>query len=154
MASHILLARPHPFIVSDMKPFLEEAGFQIIKAEKLSDLTGLARNSSGAVISLAVSSPMDASPEEVIKSLRQTQPMLPLLFASLLPYAEMKEGLKRIGSRAGLITSVFGLDDEGSVAEESGPTGLLYLSKNDLAGSASRQRALQLVRHHFNVTHR
>lgn len=77
MTSPVLLARPHAFIVSDMKPFLEEAGFKVIKTESLPQLADLSRGCVGAVISLALSSPINASPEEVIKSLRQANPGLP-----------------------------------------------------------------------------
>lgn len=113
MSPTVLLARPHTFIVSEMKPFLEEAGFKVAKAERVTDLADLSRGCVGAVISLAVSSSMDASAEDVIKHLRQARPTLPLLFAALLPYAKAKESLERIGRQAGLSPKVLGLDDGG-----------------------------------------
>lgn len=155
MTTSVLLARPHTFIVSDMKPFLEEAGFSVVKAEKTAELSDLSRGSAGAVISIAVSSSMEASPEEVIKVLRQARPTLPLLFAALLPYAKMKSSLERIGQQAGLKPQVLGLADLGVQGGEWGrPAGLLYLSKDDLAGSVTRQQAIQAVRRHFHLNHR
>ena len=154
MTSPVLLARPHAFIVSDMKPFLEEAGFKVIKTESLPQLADLSRGCVGAVISLALSSPINASPEEVIKSLRQANPGLPLMFAALLPYAKAKDNLERIGRQAGLSAKVFGLEDMSKHAEIASPAGLLYLSKDDLAGLTSRQLALQAIRRHFGSVRR
>ena len=50
MNKQILLARPHPFIVSDMKPFLEQTGFSPVQMKGISELTRLASTSfSGAI---------------------------------------------------------------------------------------------------------
>lgn len=155
MSPTVLLARPHTFIVSEMKPFLEEAGFKVSKAERVTELADLSRGCVGAVISLAVSSSMDASAEDVIKHLRQARPTLPLLFAALLPYAKAKESLERIGKQAGLSPKVLGLDDGGLNRSELGsPTGLLYLSKDDLAGPVTRQQAVLAIRRHFGLDRR
>lgn len=56
MNKTVLLARPHPFIVAEMKPFLEQSGYNAVKPEKLDDMASIARSSAGAAISLAVSS--------------------------------------------------------------------------------------------------
>lgn len=155
MTYPVLLARPHTFIVSDMKPFLEAAGFSVTKAEKAEELADLSYGHVGAVISLAVSSSMEASPEEVIKILRQVRPTLPLLFAALLPYAKMKASLERIGQQVGLNSQVLGLADlEVQGAAWGRPAGLLYLSREDLAGSVTRPQAIQAVRSHFNLNRR
>ena len=155
MIPTVLLARPHTFIVSEMKPFLEEAGFKVAKAERVAELADLSRGCVGAVISLAVSSSMDASAEEVIKHLRQARPTLPLLFASLLPYAKAKESLERIGKQAGLNPKILGLDDGGLYRAELGSaTGLLYLSKEDLAGPVTRQQAVHAIRLQFGLDRR
>jgi hypothetical protein len=152
MSTSVLLARPHTFIVSEMKPFLEEAGFKVIKAEKPADLTDLSRACAGAVISLAVSSSMDASPEDVVKRLREANAKMPLLFAALLPYAKIKDSLDRVGRQAGLTAKALGLEDGGVHRAELGSaSALLYLSKDDLANAITRQQALQAVRRHFGL---
>lgn len=152
MSTSVLLARPHTFIVSEMKPFLEEAGFKVIKADKPSDLTDLSRGCAGAVISLAVSSSMDISPEDVIKRLREANAKMPLLFAALLPYAKVKDSLERVGRQAGLDPKVWGLEGGDAKRFEMGSkSGLLYLSKDDLANPVTRQQALQAVRRHFGT---
>lgn len=155
MTSTVLLARPHTFIVSEMKPFLEEAGFKVAKAERVTELADLSRGCVGAVISLAVISSMELSAEEVVKHLRQTRPTLPLLFAALLPYAKVKESLERVGRQAGLSPNVIGLDEaEASRSELGSPSGLLYLSKDDLAAPVTRQQAVHAIRCHFGLDRR
>jgi hypothetical protein len=61
MSKSILLARPHPFIVEEMRPLLEQSGYGVTKLERLADLPALAKNCSGAVISLALASPIPES---------------------------------------------------------------------------------------------
>lgn len=155
MSATVLLARPHTFIVSEMKPFLEDAGFAIVKSETVADLSALSPHCVGAVISLALTSSINASPEEVIKHVRQARSALPLLFASLLPYAKVKDSLVRVGRQAGLNTSVMGLEDwEHHRSELGAPSALLYLSKDDLAQPTTRQQAVQAVRRHFGLDRR
>ena len=82
MKKQILLARPHPFIVSDMKPFLEQNGFIPMQMIGINELSGLASSSlSGAIISLAVQSTIEESVEMVFKGIRRQFPGLPVAFA-------------------------------------------------------------------------
>lgn len=77
MEKKIVLARPHPFVVAEMRPFLAEGGFTVSKPEQLADLPALLAGAAGAVISLALSSSILATAEEVFEHLRRINMRLP-----------------------------------------------------------------------------
>jgi hypothetical protein len=80
----VLLARPHPFIVSEMKPLLVSAGYMPSPLSEMNDITsGAWRDAKGAVISIAVSSVMPESAETVFSTLRSYAPEIPVVFAGL-----------------------------------------------------------------------
>ena len=57
----VLLARPHAFIVNQMRPFLLEAGYTPVGAQSVEHLAQELRGTfHGAIISTAVSSTVDA----------------------------------------------------------------------------------------------
>jgi len=84
MSKTILLARPHPFIVTEMKPFLEQSGFAARKLENLSELSAKAAGISGVIISLAVESSISQSAEEVFTALRKASSSVPVLLPPCL----------------------------------------------------------------------
>lgn len=81
IAKNILLARPHGFIVSEMRPFLEKAGYAAIKLESLADLETGRERFAGAIISTAVVSSIGTTPAAVYAALRLKHPKAPILFA-------------------------------------------------------------------------
>lgn len=146
MTTTVLLARPHPFIVSDMKPLLAQAGFSVSRPETVADIAPLARQSTAAVISLAVTSPLNASPEEVFRLVRQAR----LVFASLLPFERTVESIKHLAKAEGVNLQVVGIN--ASAQEEAllgKPDACLYFSKEDLSSPQHRERALKLIARHF-----
>ncbi|MEJ2574426.1 MAG: hypothetical protein P8164_12685 [Gammaproteobacteria bacterium] len=97
MKNAILLARPHPFIVSEMKPFLEQSGFTPLPVKDIRQLAGLALTSfSGAIISLAVQSTINESAEMVFEAIRKQSPYLPVAFAGMLDAAMASKAIKRM----------------------------------------------------------
>ncbi|MBW8302008.1 MAG: helix-turn-helix transcriptional regulator [Hydrogenophaga sp.] len=111
MSRQVLLARPHPFIVNEMKPWLEQGGYSVQRPDHVDDLASHARACVGAVISLAVSSSMAASAADVLKIVRQANPSLPILFAALRPYLLEKPGamhtVESLAELAGMSRSRF-----------------------------------------------
>lgn len=147
MAKKILLARPHSFIVSEMKPFLERNGYQPVKLESLDDIhPGKLGTINGAIISTAVVSSITAKPAEVLAALRKHYPALPVLFAGLTDFDSTLPTLQRIvqDTHAGATILPFN-----SSAENHPRLGerdvFLFLSKDDIASEASGN----LLRHHF-----
>lgn len=94
--SDILLARPHPFIVSQVKPFLAAAQLTFAAAENEGDLTRLSKTARAAVVSLALHSSLPLSAKEVVKKLRAASPGLPLIFASLLTHEQAQSQIRRL----------------------------------------------------------
>jgi len=151
MARTILIARPHTFIVSVMKPFLEEAGFATRKLEHLSELPTAAVGIAGAVISLALSSPIAESADEVFLQLRQSAPRAAVLFAAMLTFDQARPALERIAKQIGIQAHILGVTtvSDASNAWLGRPETFLYLSKEDLTAPDQRSVAARLMRRHF-----
>lgn len=150
MAKTVLIARPHTFIVSVMKPFLEELGYGTRKLEHIGELASLSRGATGAVISLALSSSIAESAQDVFAQLRSAAPQVPVLFAAMLTFEQARPALERIAQSAGLAPTLFGVDAAASVAESLGrQETFLYFSKDDLTVPARRAVAARLIQRHF-----
>lgn len=150
MTKNVLLARPHPFIVAEMKPFLEENGYKANKLENLSSLPSLAGGAAGAIISLAVSSSVGESAEDVFLQMRKDAPRVPVLFASMLSLDNARPNLERIAKKAGVQANIVGVDSMPAAAAQLGrQENFLYFSKEDLASPERRAMALRLLQRHF-----
>lgn len=150
MAKSILLARPHPFIVAEMKPFLEHGGYAAAKLENIANLATQVRSSVGVVISMAVSSSLGKSAAETFTQLRQEFPHVPVMFAAILPFDESMAGLKRLAEHAGVQATILGVATENERATALGkPDTFLYISKDDLADPTRRAIASRMVQRHF-----
>lgn len=148
MEKKIVLARPHPFVVAEMRPFLTAGGFSISKPEHVTDLPALLAGAAGAVISLALSSPISASVQEVFEHLRQSNARLPVLFASMLDFEQALPALQRVATAAGIEAELLGVDDHHSTRLGRQET-FLYFSKQDLADADRRTTASRMIRKHF-----
>jgi len=152
MAKTVLLARPHPFIVTEMRPFLEQNGFASKKLESLAALPASAAGASGSIISLAVASSVGVaeSAEEVFVAVRKQSPRLPVLFAAMLDFAKMKSTLERLAKNNGIAATILGI----SAATESNaglgkPNTFLYIGKDDLTSPEQRAIAARILQRHF-----
>lgn len=155
MGHSVLLARPHPFLVSEMKPWLEQHGYRVARLETLDELPALARGSDGAVVSLALNSPLPASAEEVFRALRAAAPRLPVVFASLLPFEQAKPALGRLAEQAGIEAAVLNVESSWDTEGRLGtPRAFVYIAKDDLADPARREWARNLVARQFNGARR
>jgi uncharacterized protein (DUF2342 family) len=150
MSKSILLARPHTFIVAEMKPFLEDAGFSITKLENLGLLPSAVKGTSGAVISLAISSSIAESADIVFQQLKLSSPKTPVLFASMLGLDQARPALERIAKLAGVQATLVGVDSANDVTAQLGhQETFLYFNKDDLANPARRVIAARLIQRHF-----
>lgn len=153
MSTTILIARPHTFIVSVMKPFLEECGYGTSKLEHISGLPTLSAAAGGAVISLALSSFIAESADDVFLQLRRAAPRVPVLFAAMLTLDQARPALERIAKQAGLQASIVGLNAAPAAANQLGrQETFLYFSKDDLTSPERRAIATRLVQRHFRST--
>lgn len=146
-----LLARPHTFIVSEMRPFLEKSGFAPSKLDSLGDLQhGNVGTFNGAVISTAVISSVNASAEEVFTALRQRNPKLPVLFAGLTEFSMMKSTVERIVGKihpnAEILPIAASTENHPGLGKENV---FLVLRKEDLAAGAPSELAERILRKHF-----
>lgn len=150
MPKTVLIARPHTFIVSVMKPFLEEGGFVTDKLEHISGLSSQTSGIAGAVISLALSSSITESAEEVFLKLKSVAPRVPVLFAAMLSFEQARPALERIAKLAGIQATITGIDLTPAVAAQVGRAEtFLYFSKDDLTSPERRTVAARLIQRHF-----
>lgn len=137
MRKTILLARPHPFIVNEMKPLLLQAGFDVKGISSDSALTE-SRSSSypAAVISLAVVSPVSQSPQQVLAWLKTQQFSGKFIFAGLIPFERVENNLKQFLTETGWNAEVQALS---SPTAQHSPG--IYIQQSDLApGQAQASR--------------
>lgn len=150
MTKNVLLARPHPFIVAEMKPFFEAGGYTANKLENMTDLLMQEKNSVGAVISLAISSSVGVSAFDVFSQLRRDAPRTPVLFAAMLDFDASKNNLTRLAEQSGIQATILGMVACNESASALGkPDTFLYISKDDLADPARRVIASRMIQRHF-----
>ena len=150
MSKIVLIARPHTFIVSTMKPFLEEGGFGTDKLEHISGLSSQTSGIAGAVISLALSSSITDSAEEVFQKLKSEAPRVPVVFVAMLSFEHARPALERIAKQAGMQAVITGIDPTPAVAAQLGrQETFLYLSKDDLISPERRANSARLIQRHF-----
>ncbi|RUP25715.1 MAG: hypothetical protein EKK45_18435 [Curvibacter sp.] len=150
MKKNVLIARPHPFIVASMKPFLEEAGFGVSKLESLEEISAQGPHPAGAIISLALSSPISQSAQEVFARLRGASTRTPILFASMLPLEKIASTLDAIAKQTGFAANILGASSPSSTWGGLGKQEtFLYLSKDDLDAPERRAILAQMARRHF-----
>ncbi|MCH8536995.1 MAG: hypothetical protein LAT66_04400 [Alkalimonas sp.] len=146
--SHILLARPHPFIVSEMAPFLQDQGHSFSKLTQLDALNEQLSQAKAAVISLALSSPLAHTAEEVVTAIRQKNARLPLVFASLLPLDRVQKNILQLLEQHHPAASVVSATSTLGSGRPGQPDTALYFSKDDLNNPDSRRQFAQLLKQH------
>lgn len=147
----VLLARPHAFIVNEMRPFLVTAGFAPVRIDGLHQLDQEIRTpAQGAIISTAVTSSLGADAATVFRKIRESNASLPVVFAGMADLATMEAVVMR---------AVRDLQPE---ARAVGPAGfrlarpqdrastLLILRKEDLQQGAMQEAAISAIRMLFS----
>jgi len=149
MSETVLLARPYPFLVEEMKPFLENDGYVVEKADPEGRCLDRG-NYAGAVIALAALSEVKLEPREVLVRLRRARPRMPVIFAGLLPLESYENTLVGVADFADIDARLLGVDEHCLQAPELGkPEGFLYLQINNLTDPQEQGQALTMVRRHF-----
>lgn len=150
MPRNVLIARPHTFIVSVMKPFLEACGYGTNQLKHIGDLSSLSNGAAGAVISLALSSSIAETAEQVFLQLKSAAPRVPVLFAAMLTLQQARPALERIAKQAGMEPSIVGVDASPATGAQLGrQETFLYFSKDDLTSPERRAMAMRLIQRHF-----
>lgn len=148
MSKTVLLARPHPFIVQEMKPLLEQCGYGVLKPGSLGDIDTQVRRCDAAVISLALISDIGASAEDVTANIHQVNPRIPLIFASLLPFERAVTSISGLLGKLGLTAQVVSVSSSHSTTSPNSALSVLYLAKDDLSDPAKREQVKRLLQRH------
>jgi hypothetical protein len=145
----VLLARPHPFIVAEMAPFLTQLGYAPVRLHSVEELAA-APSAAGAVISLAVGSAIPATAADVFAALRRHHPVVPVLFASLLEFDTARGVLAALAEKAGISARIIGVDSGNSGGGDLGkPDTFFYVAKSDFEAPARRKLVGAMLRRHF-----
>lgn len=151
MSRTVLLARPHPFVVTDMKPFLEQNGFSARKLENLAELSSKTAGLSGAIISLAVESSIKESAEAVFAEIRHVSPRVMVIFVGMLDFAAMKGVLRRLAKSREIEATILGMEPSSENHPNLGKQDtFLYLSNGDLTTPERRALAAKIIQRHFH----
>jgi hypothetical protein len=93
----ILLARPHPFIVADVAPLLAAKGFEPIRLESLACVESAGTATwHDAIISLAISSSIDATATKVVRALHAKAPQLSPALPRMIPMEVRVQTIRRL----------------------------------------------------------
>lgn len=146
----VLLARPHAFIVNQMRPFLLEAGYTPVGVQTLEQLAReLGGPLQGAIISTAVSSTVDADAATVFRLVREKLPRMPVVFAGMADAATMRLSAGR-AVKALVSAPVVATPQEYRAGTLQDRTSIfLVLRKEDLLAGESHGAALRALRSHF-----
>lgn len=143
----VLLARPHAFIVNQMRPFLVEAGYTPVGAQGLDHLAQeLSGSFDGAIISTAVSSTVNADAATVFRLVREKLPRLPIVFAGMADAATMKLSAERAVKALVGTPTIANPQDMRIASGADRLSTFLVLRKEDLMPGGSQEAALRALR--------
>lgn len=146
----VLLARPHAFIVNEMRPFLVEAGFSPVRIDSLEQLDQQLRvPAQGAIISTAVTSSLGADAAVVFRRVREWCPHMPVVFAGMADFATMEATVKRAVKDLCPAALVVGAAGFRLSRPSDRASTFLVLRKEDLQHEALQQAAVSAIRSHF-----
>ncbi|MDE2369878.1 MAG: hypothetical protein KGN16_12990 [Burkholderiales bacterium] len=144
----VLLAWPHTFIVNQVRPFLIEAGYIGVGARDLDHLRSeLASSFKGAIISAAVTSPVEADAAAVFRLVHERQPGLPVVFAGMADAATM--GISAERAVKDLVSNAVFAGPADCRPGSNRRATFLILRKDDLLNLATAELALRALRSHF-----
>jgi len=146
----ILLARPHPFIVAEMAPFLVQLGFTPVRLNSVAELAVAMPRPVGAVIALAVGSTIPESAAQVFTVLRRHHARMPVLFVSLLDFDTARSVLAGLAGKTEVGAKLIAASSIDSHDHDLGkPDTFLYVAKSDLETPEQRELVGQMLLRHF-----
>ena len=147
----VILARPHPFIASEMQEFLRANGFEPMPIESIKELDTLdAEEVAGAVISTSVVSSVTESPHDVLVGLRAHVKGVPVVFASLVEFGLIKDSILKALSGVVDDPKLEPLDEKSYSDPSLGSEKtFVVIHKDDLADEKKRFIADKVIGKHF-----
>jgi len=146
----VLLARPHAFIVNEMRPFLAEAGFTSVRIDSLEQLAQELRlPAKGAIISTAVSSSLGSDAATVFRQVREWGPNMPVVFAGMADFTTMQATVRRAVKDMCPAAQVVGVAGFRLSRLSDRTSTFLVLRKEDLQQGPNHEAAIEAVRSHL-----
>jgi hypothetical protein len=143
-------ARPHTFIVNEMRPFLMAAGYTPVRVESLDQLLDeLGRPLHGAIISMALTSSIDADAATVFRLVREKMPRLPVVFAGLADLDTVMSTAARAVKDLAASPAIAGPGAYRVAPALERASSFLVLRKEDVVAGASQQAGQRALRAHL-----
>ncbi|MBI1196266.1 MAG: hypothetical protein GC203_00210 [Phenylobacterium sp.] len=144
----VLLARPHPFIVAEMRPLLERLGYAPTPAAFETLSAGAAASAAGAIISTAISSTIPQTAADVFEALSRHAPAVPVVFAGLTDIAVARTVIERLAQAGGL--TVLGIAEAARDVGRLGRSGVVvYVAKDDITAADGAETVGRVLKTHF-----
>lgn len=148
----VLLARPHPNLVEVMQEWLRATELVPLAAHTEADLRAVpVEHLAGAVVSAGILSEVGLPVVGVVKALRDRDPELPLLIATIADPDAMARSMTRILASFGELRVEPLRDLEPTDLRLGEPTLLVLLTKEDLLDPIRRTKAQIIVRRHLRL---
>lgn len=132
--SFVHIARPHPFIVHEMRMVLERGGWTPVLSEQLSNVPP--RAIEAAVISMAIVSAVPEPYLDVFRAVRAQSPTRPVVFATLMSLELGQRALERELLKLERPPRVLTLTSMPRAIE---PTDVLLVTKADIESAQSNR---------------
>lgn len=145
----VLLARPHPMIVTEMRSFLDENGYEPLPLSNLAERPETqGRPIAAGVISTSLTSQVREPVEEVALRLREWYPDLPLVIATIAERQMIARAVARkLCDAVGTVAVLDVLEVSPADARLGSPEHVLLLHRSDLSGERSAEVGGVLRRH-------
>jgi hypothetical protein len=146
MSKTILFLRPHPFVADSLAQTFGKLGFSSIKFTDAHDFERHAaelRHAAGAVVSLALTSTVAQSAEEMIGELYRRSPTMPLVLTGLADINSLTKTARIFLPRAQFHT----IDSSPSALREPGRD-VLIVRRDDLIQPDRASRLAALILRH------
>lgn len=149
----ILLARPHPFVVETMQPFLAANGWTPEMLADVGDIVRLGQAGyAGSIISTAPHASVRQTFLEVFEALRRRLPTLPIAFSTLLGWDLIAKELRIQVSRTVVTPEILRVSSDSLASPALGTThGILVIRKEDLTDPSAATLTARILRRHFAV---
>jgi hypothetical protein len=147
----VLLARPHPMIVEQMRHFLTENGYEPLPLNTLETRPEAAGSSvAGGVISTSLASQIQEPVEAVAQRVRGWYPDLPLVVTTLADRHTMARALSRkLGLAIGAPGVIDALEVDPADQRLGRPDHVLLLHRSDLIGGDGSAAIGAVLRRHL-----
>ena len=146
----VLLARPSVFIVNDMKHLLTTLGVAPTPIKNVNEITTHPSTElAGAVISTALNSEVPEDYAQVAKALKDHDPNLPLLLATLVPFDNLVKALTIKFKNNGLDMDFLSMRAASRAGDINPALDVVVIHRDDITSTSNFETTVSTIRRFF-----